>query len=90
MRLLKCLENSLLLIQRDSYACIANRELQTSAAVRNRLQRYIHAHFAMLGEFDRIPYQIDQDLSQSYLVTDQVSRHIGRDTQRKFQALLVR
>src|SRR5580658_8709431 len=89
MRLLKLLEESSLLVQCDSDPGVADGKLQTSAAVRHLLHRYRDADFPVIGKFNRIPNQIDQDLAQTDRITSQISGHIRRDAQGEFQALLV-
>src|ERR1700689_3777138 len=89
MRLLKLLEESSLLVRCDSDPGVADGELQTCAVVRNRLHRYIYADFSLLRKFNRIPNQVDQDLTQTDRITSQVSGHIRRDVHGELQALLV-
>src|ERR1700678_987937 len=90
MRLLKLLEESSLLVRCDSDPGVADGELQTSAVVRNRLHRYIYADFSLLRKFNRIPNQIDHDLTKTDRVTSQVSGYIRRDVHGEFQTLLMR
>src|SRR3984885_5266862 len=86
---MRLLEEPFLLVQRDSDPGIPNNELQTGAVILNRFHRYIYADFSVLSEFNRIPNQVDQDLTKTDRITSQVSGHIRRDVQGEFQALLV-
>jgi hypothetical protein len=47
------------------------------------------AHFAAIGEFDRIAHQIDRRSAAAVIVAHDAARHVRMAAERQFQVLLV-
>jgi len=48
-----------------------------------------HNHFALFGKLNRIAEQIDEHLTQAYLIADDRHRHVGLDVANQFEAPLL-
>ena len=81
-------KNLALMFGRNADAGIFHRKMQAGCAGFVGFFLDIDEHFAMLGKFDRVPYQIDQDLANSARVTEECFRNIRMDFVDQFQILL--
>jgi hypothetical protein len=63
----------------NTYSSIANGKMQTMAIVRHGLDRGAQHDLAAVSKLDRVVDKIDQELSKSHRVADQVVRDFRRD-----------
>ncbi len=81
----------LLTVERDADAGVGHRHVQQDDIVRNRLfSRDAKNDFAVLGELDRVPDQVDDDLAQASGVAPDHGRQERVDVDDQFQPLLMR
>src|SRR5262245_664586 len=74
--LMECLKDSRLSFFRNPNSAIADSKTQQYPAIGFTFVGYSYYHFALLGEFDGIAEQVDQNLAQTARISPQLSRHV--------------
>ena len=74
----------------DAGARVANRQLDDAVVGRRLQRRETHDDFALLGELDRVPDQVREDLAQPPRIAEQRGRQRVVDLEAQVDALAVR
>src|SRR5580704_4016191 len=90
VRLGKRFKDKLLPVLRYTYSGVLYGKMQYGVVLVRCLDRDSEDHFTLLGKFDGIPQQIDENLPQSRRVAYQCCRDVMVHIYDQFKALLVR
>src|SRR5262249_14906950 len=71
--LLETLEDQRLLVRRNSDAGVDDSETYAGRIFARRLDGGRHAHGSLLGELDRVADEVDEDLTETYRVADDLA-----------------
>src|ERR1035441_7144035 len=71
-------------------ACVTHHEVHGRSIVLKQLRLDLENDFTLLGKFDSVADQVEDDLSQSTGVAGNKRRNLGRDFAKQFEPLLIR
>ena len=83
----EALEDRLLGIGRNAHAGVGNDEAQPGLLLLRALEAHLERHMALVGEFDGVGRQVDQDLAQMLAAAAQAAGCGGVDMHDEAQAL---